>query len=175
RGIDRTRCQRARSRTERRLDGPSAASESNPGRDLRAMEDHVESKVIVVEVGGESAVTDLGKNVPREIDTQHTLNLPHQVSAYPESSDLAAHGGVKRLVKVVAGMQSDIGIEPAIISRDCLPQLPVQDKRELVCNPDFGRTNDSTDRGATSLTFEVERIYACAQSNFFRLHEILNH
>src|SRR5262245_7527445 len=139
------------------------------------MEDDIESKVVVHEVGGEGAITDLGKNVPSEIDTQHTLNLPHQIRTYPESSGIAAHGGVNRLVKVVAGMQPDIGVEPAIISRDCLPQLPVQDKRELVRDPRLGRTNGSTNSSTTSLPSQVKRIYPCPQSNFFRLHKILSH
>src|SRR5215469_10065644 len=139
------------------------------------MEDYVESKVIVLEVSGENAITDLGKHIPIEIDTQHTLNLPHQIRTYPESSDLAAHGGVKRLVKVVAGMQSDIGIEPAIISRDCLPQLPVQDTVEIPRNLRLGCADDSIDCSTASLPSQVKRIYPCPQSYFFRLDEVLSH
>src|SRR5215472_4705215 len=98
----------------------------NAGRDLRAVQDYIESKVIVLEVGGESAITDLAKNVPGDVDTQHALDLPHQVRTYTEASDFAAHGGVERFIKVVAGMQPKIRIEPAIISGDCLPKFPVQ-------------------------------------------------
>src|SRR5215469_880061 len=138
------------------------------------MEDYVESKVIVLEVSGENAITDLGKHIPIEIDTQHTLNLPHQIRTYPESSDLAAHGGVKRLVKVVAGMQSDIGIEPAIISRDRLAQLSVQCDHELVRDVHLSCTDGSTNSSTTSLPSQVKRIYPCPQSCFFRLHKIVN-
>src|SRR5215831_11275530 len=147
---------------------------SNAGRDLRPMEDNVEGKLIVLEVGGESAITDLGKNVPGDVDTEHALDLPHQIRAYPESSHLAAHGGVKRFVKVVAGMQSDIGIEPAIISRDCLPQLPVQGKRELICDLRLGCADDSMHGRPTSSPSQLKRIYPCPQSYFFRLHKIVN-
>src|SRR5262245_30209182 len=141
-----TRTQRIAPRSEKILRN---SSKSDSGRDLRAMQDHVENEMIVLEVRGQSAITELGKDVPGEVDAQNAFDLPHQVRTYTEPSDLAAHGGVKRFVKIVPGMQSDIGIEPAIISRDRLVQLGVEGRGELVRDLGLDRANDSLNGGAT--------------------------
>src|SRR4029077_10648655 len=92
------------------------ASEGNSSGDLRAVPDNVETKIVFLEVTGKCPITNLSKDGTGEVDTEHALDLPHQVSTNSESSDLATHGGVIRFVKIVSATQSDIGIEPVIIS-----------------------------------------------------------
>ena len=53
------------------------ASESDPGRDLRAMHDGVEKEAVVLVVNGECPVTDLSKDVTGEVDTDYPFDLPH--------------------------------------------------------------------------------------------------
>src|SRR5690242_13922172 len=138
------------------------------------MQDRVKNEIIVLEVVPECAITDFGKDVPGHIDTKHAFHLPHQVSANSESSDLTAHCRVKRLVKVVAGMQPDIGIKPVIISRDRLVQLRIESNRKVVRDLCFGIANNATNSGTTSFALQVQCIYARAQSRFFHPHKILN-
>jgi hypothetical protein len=78
--------------------------------------DSVEKKAVIIVVSAECPITDLSKDGPCEIDTDNGLDLPHQVGTYIEPSNLAADGGVKSLVKIVAAAQADIGIEPIIVS-----------------------------------------------------------
>src|SRR6476620_8078560 len=87
--------------------------------------DGVEKKPVVVEVSGERPITDLGKDVTAEVDTDSAFHLPHQIGAGSESADLAAHGSVERFVEIESGAQSDIGSEPVIVSREGLVQLLV--------------------------------------------------
>jgi len=84
------------------------ASEGDPRCDLRAVQHCVEKEPVILVVSAECPVTDLCKDGTRQVDTNHGLDLPHQVGAYAESSDLAADCGVKRPVKIVTGAQSDI-------------------------------------------------------------------
>ena len=82
------------------------------------MQHCVENEIIVLEVGAKGAVTDLSENVTGQVNTEHGLDFPHQVSADAESSDLAAYGRVERFVKIVTAAQPKIGIEPVILPRD---------------------------------------------------------
>ncbi len=90
-------------------------SECDPGSDLRAVHDDIEFKVVVLKVAAECPITNFSKDGTGDIDTEHAFNLPHQVEADAEPSDLATYGGVIRLVKIVTGAQSDIRIEPVIV------------------------------------------------------------
>ena len=56
---------------------PNQCLESDSGRDLRAVHDDVENEMIVLEIGGEGAITDFGKDVPSKVDAQNALDLPH--------------------------------------------------------------------------------------------------
>src|SRR5438445_5236651 len=89
-------------------------SESDPRRDLGAVHDGVEKEPVLLVVSAECPVTDLSEDVTGEVDTNDGFDLPHQVGANSEPSDLASHGSVKRLVKIVSATQSNIGIEPVI-------------------------------------------------------------
>ena len=79
------------------------------------MHDHVETKLAILEVAAKCPITDLSEDGMGKVDTDYALDLPHQVRAYSESSDLATYGGVICLIKIVSGTQSDIGIEPVIV------------------------------------------------------------
>jgi hypothetical protein len=90
-------------------------SEGNPGSDLRAVQDHVENEIIVLEVGAKGAITDLGEDTMGKVDTDYTLDFPHQVSADAESPDLAAYCRVNRFIKIISGTKPNIRIEPVIV------------------------------------------------------------
>src|SRR5215216_4012253 len=105
--------------------GP-AESESNPGSNLRAVHDSVEKEPIVLVVNAECPVTNFREDRSGKVDANGGLDLPHQVGANSEPSNFATHSRVKCLVKIVAGAQSDIGIEPEIISRDAAVELSVE-------------------------------------------------
>src|SRR5262245_4138221 len=149
-------------------------SEGNASGDFRAVQDHVEKKAVILVINAQCPITDLGKNVMVEVDADYALDLPHQIGANAKTSDLAPQGSVVRPVEIVAAIQSYIGIEEVIVSRDSLVELRVQGSRELVGNLRLDRANDSTDRGATSVTHQVERIYARLQSDDFNVDKILN-
>src|SRR4029077_7909269 len=151
------------------------ASERNPRRDLRSVQDHVENEIIVLEVGAKGAITDLSEDAMGKVDTDYTLDLPHQVRTDSESSDLAAYGRVNRFIKIISATQPHIRIEPVIVSRDSLAQLRVQGGCQLVRDLRLGRTNDSSDCRPAGSTPEPQRIYAHSQSRFFRLDKVLNH
>src|SRR4029077_4053205 len=151
------------------------ASERNPRRDLRSVQDHVENEIIVLEVGAKGAITDLSEDAMGKVDTDYTLDLPHQVRTDSESSDPPAHGRVNRFIKIISATQPHIRIEPVIVSRDSLAQLRVEGRRQLPRDVRLGRANDSIDCRATSLTCEMESIYSGPQSRFFHPDKILNH
>src|SRR4030095_3636119 len=92
-----------------------------------------------------------------------------------EPSDLAAYGGVIRLVKIVTGAQSDIGIEPVIVSRESLAQLRVQRRGKLIRDLCLCRVNGASHRGATCPPSEGKRIYSCPQSVKCQVDKILYH
>src|SRR4029077_5749203 len=145
------------------------ASERNPRRDLRSVQDHVENEIIVPEVGAKGAITDLSEDAMGKVDTDYTLDLPHQVRTDSESSDLAAYGRVNRFIKIISATQPHIRIEPVIVSRDSLAQLRVENTGKLIRDLGFGRVNCTGDCRATSGPSEMEGIYAYPQSRFFRL------
>src|SRR5438094_7932986 len=128
------------------------------------MHDSIEKQAVILVVSAECPVTNFGKDGTGEVDTDYAFDLPHQVGADSETTDLAADRRVKRLVKIVSATQSDIGIEPEIISRNTSVELRLQGKRKVVCDLRLGRVNYPLNRGAASLTFEVECIYAHTQS-----------
>ena len=105
-------------------------SESDPGRDLRSVQDHVENEIIVLEVGAKGAITDLSEDTMGKVDADYTLDLPHQVRTDSESSDLATYGRVNRFIKIISATQPHIRIEPVIVSCDSLAQLPVEGRRQ---------------------------------------------
>ena len=120
------------------------ASEGNPGRDLRTVQDHVENEILVLEVGAKGPITDLSKDGTGEVDTDYALDLPHQVRTDSKSSDLAAYGRVNRFIKIISATQSHIRIEPVIVSRDSLAQALVQAKCQLLAISRLGRINGSS-------------------------------
>ena len=138
------------------------------------MHDSIEKEAVIIVVSAECPVTNFGEDGTGEVDTDYAFDLPHQVGADSETTDLAADRRVKRLVKIVSATQSDIGIEPEIISRNTSVELRLQGKRKVVCNSGFGSINDSIDRGPASLTFEMERIYARTESVQFQVDVIFN-
>src|SRR5207247_2163076 len=140
----------------------TSSSESNPGRDLRAMCNGIEKKPVIVVVSGERPITNFRKYATGEVNTDYAFDLPHQIGAGSEPADLAAHGGIERFVEIVAGTQSDIGSEPVIVSRKRFAELRVQGGREIPCDPLHGRANNSIHRGTTSVPAQVQGIYPCA-------------
>src|SRR5262249_34566527 len=102
------------------------------------------------------------------MNAQTGLDLPHQVGTDAKTSNLASQGSVLRFVKVIAAIQPDIRIEPVIVFRKRFAELRVQSSRKILCEPLHGRANDSVHRGATSVPYQMQRIYPCAQSGFFR-------
>src|SRR5437764_86179 len=100
--------------TPTRISCLTNASKGNPGGDLRAVCDRIEKKAVVLVVDAQCPITDLSEDAMRDVDTNDALDLPHQIGAGSEPSNLAPHGGVKYFVKIVAATQSDVGIEPVI-------------------------------------------------------------
>ena len=76
----------------------------------------VEKKAVVLVVSAECPVTNFGEDGTREINTDYALDLPHEIRADSEASDLAANCSVKGLVEIVATAQSNVRIEPVILS-----------------------------------------------------------
>src|SRR4029077_2189330 len=148
-------------------------SESNASSDLRAMGDSVEKKPVTIVVSAECPITDFGKDVTAEVNTEYAFHLPHQIGAGSESADLAAHSGVECFVEIVAATEPDIRSEPVILSRDGLVQFRVEDRRELVRDLHLGGVNHSIGCRATSGPFQVKRIQPCLQSRFFCLNKAI--
>src|SRR5204863_4121877 len=119
------------------------ASECNPSGDLRAVHYGIKTKAVVLVIAAECPVTNFGKDRTGEIDTEHALDLPHQVGANAEPADFATNCRVERFVKIVPATQPKIGIEPVILSRDTLMQLCLQRVRKMVRDLRLGRGDDS--------------------------------
>ena len=138
------------------------------------MHDDVETKVAILEITAECAVTDLRKDGSGEVDTDYALDFPHQVGANSEPSDLAAYGRVIRLVKIVSAAQPHIRIEPVIVSRDSLAEALVQSKRKLIRDSRLRRINYAVDSVPAGDAPRHERIYACLQNGLFLYNKILD-
>src|SRR5438093_5894232 len=143
------------------------ASEGNPGRDLGTVHYGIEKEPVILVVSAECPVTNLSEDVTGEVNTNDSFDLPHQVGANSEPSDLAADGGIKRFVKVVSATQSNIGIEPVIGSRKSLVQPFVQANCKLIRDPRLCLINYSVDSGPAVEAPLHECIYACLQLSFF--------
>src|SRR5215471_15239392 len=89
--------------------------ESNPGCDLRAMQDSVETEIVLLKVTTESPITDFSKDAPGPVKPEYALDFPHQVHTNSEASNLAPDGRVIGLVEIVTGAQPHIRIEPIIV------------------------------------------------------------
>src|SRR5215211_1204645 len=154
--------------------GRECASEGDAGGNLGTVHHCVEQKATVLVVSAERPVTNFREDGSGEVDTERRLDLPHQVGANSEPSNFATHGGVIRLVKIVTSAQSDIRIEPRIVSRDATVQLPVENRRELVRDLHLGRVNHPIDCRASSGSSQVKRINSYSQSRLFRFDKTLD-
>src|SRR5205807_566911 len=125
--------------------------ECNPGCDLRAVQHRVEEKATVFVIDAQCPITDLSENVTGQVNTDHGLDFPHQVSADTEPADLAAYGRVEHFVEIVSAAQPKIGIEPVILPRDRLTQLRVENTGKLIRDLGLGRVNCTGDCRATSV------------------------
>src|SRR5207248_9324148 len=100
--------------------------ECNPGCDLRAVQHRVEEKATVFVIDAQCPITDLSENVTGQVNTDHGLDFPHQVSDDIEPADLAAYGRVERFLKIVTSAQPKIRIEQLILPLHRLAQLGVE-------------------------------------------------